>query len=159
MFKVLATPPVYGGLIPPGMPGHSPDIGLVYDPETSRRLLAEAGFPGGVGLPVFRGHAFPGSQPYIKHMISQWWTELGIRFDFDFADRSATDREIYALSFFGWIADFPDPDSFLSQFIHLYQVGWQTKEYDELITVAASLADRGQRMAIYRQADRLLVVD
>jgi ABC-type oligopeptide transport system substrate-binding subunit len=39
--------PGTGGFIPPGMPGHSAGIGLSYDPEGARKLLAEAGLPEG----------------------------------------------------------------------------------------------------------------
>jgi oligopeptide transport system substrate-binding protein len=40
-----------GGFLPPGMPGHSPVIGLGHDPERARALLREAGFDGGRGFP------------------------------------------------------------------------------------------------------------
>jgi ABC-type transport system substrate-binding protein len=36
-----------GGFVHPGMAGHSPVIGLVYDPDLTRRLLSEAGYPNG----------------------------------------------------------------------------------------------------------------
>jgi len=40
------------GILPPGVPGHDPDYkGLEFDPPRARRLLAEAGFPGGRGFP------------------------------------------------------------------------------------------------------------
>jgi DNA-binding SARP family transcriptional activator len=42
--------PATGGLVPPGMPGHRPDIGLAYDLTLARDLLAEAGFPDGRGF-------------------------------------------------------------------------------------------------------------
>ncbi len=43
--------PVRGGFLPPGVQGYSPDIGLAYDPDLARRLLAQAGYPGGQGFP------------------------------------------------------------------------------------------------------------
>ena len=43
--------PATGGFIPPGMPGHSSDIGLPYDPERACQLMAEAGYPDGRGFP------------------------------------------------------------------------------------------------------------
>ena len=36
----------------PGIPGYNPDMpALKYDPERAKALLAEAGFPGGKGMP------------------------------------------------------------------------------------------------------------
>src|SRR5690606_14615004 len=43
--------PASGGFVPPGMPGHSPGIALPHDPDEARRLLAEAGYPGGSDFP------------------------------------------------------------------------------------------------------------
>ena len=44
-------PPATGGLIPPGLAGHSPEIALPYDPTQARKLLAEAGYSAGRGFP------------------------------------------------------------------------------------------------------------
>jgi len=44
VWRGTATPAT-GGLVPPGMPGHSPGLALAYDPDRARRLLAEAGYP------------------------------------------------------------------------------------------------------------------
>ena len=44
--------PATGGFVPPGMPGHLPEIGLPCDLGQARQLLTEAGYPGGQGFPV-----------------------------------------------------------------------------------------------------------
>ncbi len=46
-----ASSPALGGLVPPGLPGHTEHIGLLYDAARARQLLAEAGYPGGRGFP------------------------------------------------------------------------------------------------------------
>jgi len=41
-------------LTPPGTARYEPPKGLGYDPERARKLLAEAGYPGGKGFPRFQ---------------------------------------------------------------------------------------------------------
>ena len=59
--------PARGGIVPPGMPGHSGQIGLPYEPDLARRLLAEAGLvnmvlfdTGVVPLGVYDKQGVPG---------------------------------------------------------------------------------------------------
>src|SRR6267378_6420346 len=40
------------GILPPGTQGYNPKVtGYAYDPRRARELLAQAGYPGGRGLP------------------------------------------------------------------------------------------------------------
>ena len=48
--------PARGGFVPPRMPAHQPGIGLPYDLEGARQLLAGAGYPGGQGFPEILSH-------------------------------------------------------------------------------------------------------
>ena len=62
----------------------------------------------------------------------------------------------------GWLADYPDPDNFLRQsdaITQLHRLGWQDADYDRLVEQASRTPDRAKRMAMYRQADRLLVAE
>ena len=62
----------------------------------------------------------------------------------------------------GWTADYPDPDNLLRQ-SHYYLIpsnrGWRHPRLDELLEQAARTVDRVRRLAMYREADRILVND
>ena len=51
---LISRPAEGGGLLPPAMPGHDHHVSAPLDLEGSRALLAEAGHPGGAGLPRLR---------------------------------------------------------------------------------------------------------
>jgi oligopeptide transport system substrate-binding protein len=57
----------------------------------------------------------------------------------------------------GWMADYPDPDSFLRVSTWRVRTGWQNKAYDGLIEDARRVMDQGERMRMYRQADSILI--
>ena len=62
----------------------------------------------------------------------------------------------------GWQADYPDPDNFLRKsdaIAQLKRLGWHDPAYDRLVEEASRTPDRAKRLAMYRQADRLLVAE
>jgi ABC-type oligopeptide transport system substrate-binding subunit len=155
-----------GGLVPEGMPGHSPDIGLRYNRELSLRYLAEAGYPGGRNFPRL---TLIGPTRFIQHFAEQyakqWRENLGIEVDFSASDplspqESRKQQLQGSIIFYGWVADYPDPDNFLrlSEMVSVLKLmGWEDPTYDELVIKASRATDRGRRMEMYRQADRILV--
>jgi peptide/nickel transport system substrate-binding protein len=93
--------------------------GYSYDPDKARRLLAEAGYPGGESLPEITLSTTADYVDLCKFIQSQLG-ELGIRIKIDVVP-SATLRELKAqakLPFFraSWIADYPDEENYLSLF-------------------------------------------
>jgi len=155
--------PASGGVIPAGMPGHSPEIGLRHDVELARRYLAEAGYPCGKGFPALT--LFVPDAPIMNAEIARQWREaLGVETTYYIrtleGDLSKPPDAHGSVG--GWLADYPDPDSFLRQshiYLNLRHWGWKNKHYDDLIEEAAHTPDRAQRLAMYRKADRILVAE
>jgi dipeptide transport system substrate-binding protein len=76
------------------------------------------------------------------------------------AYRQATDEEPPHLFFYyGWLADYPDPDNLLRVGFPWDWTGWSNEAYHTLVQRARRLMDHEERMRMYRQADLILVQD
>jgi ABC-type oligopeptide transport system substrate-binding subunit/DNA-binding SARP family transcriptional activator len=154
--------PGSGGFVPPGMPGHSPQIGFPYDPDRARQLLAAAGHAAGAGLPVAEGLSVPPIDPLItEYLQTQWQENLGIRVAWDVADwppfrrRLAQDPpHLYILARF---ADWPDPSCFLPPRNEQHRTRWASQAYEELVEQARQALDQEARIELLRRADQILV--
>jgi oligopeptide transport system substrate-binding protein len=156
--------PASGGLVPPGMPGHVPDLAPAYDLEAARRLLAEAGYPGGQDFPRTTVLVDTFWSTFLDPVLEQWALNLGIEMDRDFIKRywDWSGGPIPHIIGGGWRLDYPDPDNFLragmsSNFTPELVLKWQDGEYDDLLERARRLMDQRERMALYRQAEQILV--
>jgi oligopeptide transport system substrate-binding protein len=150
-----------GGAVPMGLAGYSPELGLPYDLPLSRNLLAEAGFPGGAGFPVLKFGLFA-RPPGTDEMARQLETNLGIHCEIvphAFPLERADWNNLH-LTVINWVADYPDPDSYLRQ-SHLVtypqESGWSHPGFEQLVDEARKSTDRPRRLALYREADRILV--
>ena len=148
-----------GGAIPPAMPGHSHRVGLEYDLEGARRLLADAGYPEGRGLPELE-LGVPKSSVFDASFLVEEWSKLGARLrvkripGHDPPDVAGCD-----LWLSGWTADYPDPDGF---FHGLFRSEWpfyRDEDIDELLARARSLGDQDERLRLYHEIDRLWVAE
>jgi ABC-type oligopeptide transport system substrate-binding subunit len=155
--------PAMGGLVPPGMPGHSPEIGLSYAPEAARSLLAEAGYPDGRGFPAIDCLARddPGHDLACEYLQTLWLENLGIPINWKLVEW-ASFYDLFAeraphLWMVGWYADYPDPDDFLRVSWWLRFGGWQNETYARLVEDARRVLDQAERMRMYQQADKILV--
>jgi oligopeptide transport system substrate-binding protein len=64
--------------VPPGLGRYEPAVSVTEDAGEARRLLAEAGFPGGKGFPKLELSTWPVSAPQLEAIQEQWRKELGI---------------------------------------------------------------------------------
>ncbi|HUF39421.1 MAG TPA: ABC transporter substrate-binding protein [Anaerolineales bacterium] len=153
-----------GGLIPPGMAGYTPGIHLEHDPEEARRLLAEAGFPGGAGFPPIRARTFVwGNYGDLEIFSRHWQDELGIESAWEVFSAGVYMQRRWdpdwGVRLFGWYADTVDPGNILSE-SRWFRIGegvrWENEEFHSLVTRASRTIDQEERIALFRQADRIV---
>jgi oligopeptide transport system substrate-binding protein len=148
------------GFVPPGMPGHSPQIGLTYDPKQARQLLAEAGYPGGRGFPGIDAFTASQMKPGAGHLQRQWRENLGIRIEWHIAENWARlidrwEEQAPQMHMVGWSAGYPDPHSYLGEWLD--SSGWRNEVYEGLLEKAGRVMDQAKRMRLYQEADRVLM--
>jgi oligopeptide transport system substrate-binding protein len=152
--------PALGGWIPQGLPGHSPDIGLSYDPDFARHLMHEAGYPAGQGFPSL-DMLWPDTSSNREQSVylSQVWQEqLGVNVQVNFVPFHGfiqhMRHDIPPIYMRGWGGDFPDPDNFLGAGLHAVT---RTSDAQETIDTARRTTDQNERLNLYRRADNSVI--
>lgn len=148
------------------------EVGAAFDPQRAKDLLTQAGysdpsaFPGVVLLVGAYGDIAPGARfNMATAMADMWKTHLGIDVQIQvvptfaaYYSRVATNPP--ALFWFGWAADYNDPDNFLREIFHSgsqYNYGgFLSSEFDRLVDRARAASNPAERQELYIQAERIL---
>ncbi len=163
---------VAGSPMPPGVPGHQPDIGLKYDVEAAKAELATALQELGVSdvseLPVlsFGFNTDAGHDVPAAFMQDQWQTNLGVKSELKGVtfDQFVVERPqlVYSIARNAWGLDYPHPDSALRVLFHSQSgnndEGYNNPEYDKLINDAGAIPLE-EALPLYNKAQELLVED
>jgi ABC-type oligopeptide transport system substrate-binding subunit len=154
--------PANGGVIPPGMTGHSPECGIPFNPSAASATIKMVG--GTQSLPTITLAAIPGMAELPRYLAEQWRIHLGIEIqiavDVAFEDIvTGMQNGTYQLALVGCDAEYPDAGYFLSGFRpgEMFTPGWNGPQFEALLTEIAKVSDHRQRIAYCHAADRLLV--
>ena len=153
-------------MTPPGTSGFVSRHAWSEDRDSARRLLAEAGYPGGKGFPrlEYLTNTSEGSMLAAQAYQEMWRRELGIEVvirnqEWKIYLQSLQQGE-YQLARSAWTGDYNDPNTFLEMFTggnEMNQTGWADPEYDRLIRAAAAEGDRDRRFELFQQAEARLI--
>jgi len=157
--------PAYG-VCYPGTAGYVPRARLQGTLEEAKKLLAEAGYPEGKGMPTIE-LLYNTSENHraIAEAIQQMWRKnLGVNISLlnqewkVYLDMQHTKN--FTLQRGGWIADYLDPHVF-------YEIwekdngnndtNWGTPEYDRLLQQALAAKNEQERYEIYQKMEAILV--
>ncbi|MFC0774912.1 ABC transporter substrate-binding protein [Terrimonas alba] len=161
--------PAESGFVPMGLPSF--DTGLVkgytYNPAKSKRLLAEAGFEDGKGIPVIKLLTIA-LYADMADFIAKELEGIGIRVQVETVQKSLLlemTSNSRALFFRGsWIADYPDAENYLSVFYSKNPAPpnytrYKNPRFDELFEKALVEENDSIRYRLYQQADQMVMSD
>ena len=167
--EILAT--VYGGrgilargAIPPALAGSDTTRRAYgYDPAAARRLLAEAGYAGGIDVQLWRTASNVELSRAAQAIQSQL-AAAGVRVELVERDassqREAARKGQADMVILDWWADYPDADNFLYPLFYSGSFGaggnyafYSDAVTDSLILAARRTTDDAGRTALYRRID------
>ncbi len=154
-------------MVPP-MAGYKPTPGVKGTIDDAKKLLAEAGYPGGKGFPEIE-ILYNTSDRHLKiaeFVQEQWEKNLGIKCTLvnqewkTYLDTRKQGEFMVARA--GWIADYPDPSTFLEMFGSGKAMNggkYSNKIFDENMEAAARMAPGPERFAKLRKAEDVFITE
>ena len=161
--------PAYS-ILPPGFPGYTENIvGLQFDPDLARKLLSESKYPDAESRPRIVV-TVPGTGGTIgldlEVVLEMWKQELGVEVEIQQVEWATYLEDLDAKKFqayagLGWEADYPDPQDFLDILFHsessINHGDFKNAEIDAVLEEARVEADINKRIALYHQAEQMIV--
>jgi oligopeptide transport system substrate-binding protein len=159
------------GILPPGMPGYNEAVeGLDYDIEEALDLIAASKYGDISNLPPITltvdgyGNSIPA---YIGAIIQEWQQNLGVEISVRQLEPENylynVKQEKDEMFVTGWIADYPDPHNFLDILFRTGSEvnisGYSNPTLDTLLDQAAIEQNEIARLAMYEQAEQLIIDD
>jgi ABC-type oligopeptide transport system substrate-binding subunit/class 3 adenylate cyclase len=157
-----------GGIVPPALQGHTPDIVPRFDPDAAREHLRRSGLSG----EQLQGLEVAGIETWLDDfllVVAQMWNEvLGLDvpvrpWTLEQALSIGDPTEMAPIVITGWLPGYADPEYFLRL---LFQTdsktnygGFSDPEFDRLIERARQERSDRSRLELFHEADRMAVAD
>jgi len=161
--------PAESGFIPSGLPSFDSTVvkGYQYDPVKARRLLTEAGFPDGKGMPPVKLLTIA-IYSDLASFIARQLEEVGLKIQVEVVQKSLLLEQTaksQALFFRGsWMADYPEAENYLSVFYGKNPAPpnytrYKNPAFDKLYEQAIITENDSLRYKLYQQMDQLVIQD
>ena len=157
------------GIVPAAMPGHQAEaMPYKYDPERARTLLADAGYPGGDGLPPVKlAYRMGGNSADMAQAIQANFNAVGVKTELQGLETgSFLDQMIggeLPIFLINWQADYNSPDTFLYSLFQSEQAQnvfrYSNPQVDALLAKARATINGDERIKAYNDAERMILAD
>ena len=153
------------GILPLGMPGYNESVrGLDYDLDEALSLIDGTELHKLIFTDAGQGSYL---SSWLMSILYQWEQNLGVEIEVRQLESEAyfyqLDEEKDEMFFFGWVADYPNPQNFLEVLFrsgNLNNYGsYDNPVVDSLLDQAAVASDTTTRFALYREAEQLIIDD
>jgi oligopeptide transport system substrate-binding protein len=159
--------PAESGFVPAGLPSFDSGIvkGYHYDPVLARKLLADAGFPEGRGLPSIHLLTISDYADFASFIVREL-EDIGLKVQVEVVQKSLLLEQTaqgQTLFFRGsWIADYPDAENYLSVFYSKNPsppnyTRYHDPAFDRLYEQALLENNDTARYTLYRKMDQLVM--
>jgi oligopeptide transport system substrate-binding protein len=153
--------------VPPGShPQYEAAKRLTFNPEEARRLLAEAGYPGGKGFKKIEilTNTSGTAKTVAEFFQESWRKHLGIEVSIlqqEWQVYLDSMRKLtYDVARAGWVGDYTDPFTFLGCFRSTdgnNNTGWANPRYDELLLDSTRVREVPERMKLMHESEDLFL--
>ncbi len=159
------------GILPPGIAGFHPRFkGYSYDPDKSRKLLEDAGYAQGRGIPPIEIWTVAKTESVQKELTAyqQYLANIGIQLVPRVAENWSKfikfiNEKMAPMYYAAWYADYPDPDNFLYVLCHskskTNRMGYHNPDVDGLLDQARQEWDYMKRVELYREVEKIVMRD
>jgi len=159
---------VTNSLVVEGVLGYNPNLpDIKYDPQLAKEYLAKAGYPNGLKVEVIQ-ISDSRAELEMNIVVQSMLKAVGIDMEIVQVDEATyfARREAGEIPFErqSWWVDYNDPDNFLYTYFSernttSLSINYLRRDFLDLLEAARKEVDNNKRLAMYQEAERILIVE